>query len=212
MTALTLVERIETSQSAPGAGTVRFISGDAVEAVRWGRILDDATVAAARLQDLGAGPGAKVALLGTTSRAMVTAIEAVWLAGATVVVLPLPMRLASIEAFVHQTRMRLAGADAMLLVVEGAIADIVDPAPTDPPRVRARGPHRARPRPLAGRDGRSRRPRHPAVHERVDGRPQGRDAPAPPDLPQPRQHRDAEPASAPTTSSSRGSRSITTWV
>jgi len=136
MTALTLVERIGTSQSAPGAGTVRFISGDAVEAVRWGRILDDATVAAARLQDLGAGPGAKVALLGTTSRAMVTAIEAVWLAGATVVVLPLPMRLASVDAFVHQTRMRLAGADAMLLVVEGAIADMVEPAPTDPPRVR----------------------------------------------------------------------------
>ena len=135
MTPLTLVERIGTAQSAPGAGTVRFVSGDTVEAVAWGRVLDDASVAAARLRDLGAGPGAKVALLGTTSRAMVTAIEAVWLAGAAVVALPLPMRLSSIEAFVVQTRTRLAGADAMLLVAEGAIAELVEPAPGDPPRV-----------------------------------------------------------------------------
>ena len=57
----------------------------------------------------GVGPGAHVALLGPTSRPLVTAIQAVWLAGATVVVLPLPMRMSSLDDFVAQTRARVAG-------------------------------------------------------------------------------------------------------
>jgi fatty-acyl-CoA synthase len=135
MTVLTLVERIESAQSAVGAGTIRFITGDRVEQVPWPRILEDAIAAAARLQALGVGPGGKVALLGTTSRRMVTAIEATWLAGAAVVALPLPMRLASLDAFVAQTRTRLAEADASQLVVDAELAALVEPAPGDPPRV-----------------------------------------------------------------------------
>ena len=56
----------------------------------------DARRYAAVLQSRGVGPGAHVAILGPTTRSLVTAIEAVWLAGATTVVLPLPMRLASL--------------------------------------------------------------------------------------------------------------------
>ena len=41
---------------------------------------------------------------------LVTAIQAVWLAGATLVCLPLPMRLGSIEEFAQQTRRRIANA------------------------------------------------------------------------------------------------------
>ena len=67
---------------------------------------------AAGLQARGIRPGDHVAILGPTSRALVTAIQATWLAGATVVVLPLPMRMSSIEEFVAQTRARMRQADA----------------------------------------------------------------------------------------------------
>ena len=135
MGTLTLLERIEAAQSASGAGTVRFIAGDDVEPVPWGRILEDSVAAAARMQAAGVGPGAHVALLGTTSRAMVTAIEATWLCGATVVMLPLPLRLASLEAFVAQTRARVAHADAALLLIDPGLAGYLEPAPGDPPRL-----------------------------------------------------------------------------
>src|SRR3984893_2137996 len=104
MTVLTLVERIEAAQSPGGGRSVRFVTGDRVDQVAWAQMLEDSAAAAARLQAAGVGPGVKGALLGITSGAMVTAIEATWLCGATVVVLPLPMRLASVEAFVDQTR------------------------------------------------------------------------------------------------------------
>ena len=56
---------------------------------------------AAALQARGVGPGSTTSrVLGPTTRPLVTAIQATWLAGATLVVLPLPMRLASIEEFV----------------------------------------------------------------------------------------------------------------
>jgi fatty-acyl-CoA synthase len=132
---LTLTERIEASQTRAGAGGVRFVTGEQVERVQWGRLFEEAAAVAGRLQALGAGPGAKVALLGTTGRPLVTAIEATWLTGATVVMLPLPMRLASLEAFVAQTRARATHADAALLVVDEELGALVEPAPGDPPRV-----------------------------------------------------------------------------
>ena len=65
-----------------------------------------------------------MALLGPTSRELVTAIQAVWLAGATVVVLPLPMRMSSIEEFVHQTRVRIINADVALVLVDPELAPV----------------------------------------------------------------------------------------
>jgi fatty-acyl-CoA synthase len=65
----------------------------------------------------------------------VTTIQAVWLAGATVVVLPLPMRLGSIEEFVTQTRLRIRNADTTLLVLDPDLAAFIDPDPLDPPIV-----------------------------------------------------------------------------
>jgi fatty-acyl-CoA synthase len=123
---LTLTERIESSQSAPGAGTVRFMSGDESHAVEWGRILEQATGVAARLQAKGIGPGSHVALLGPTTPELVTAIEATWLCGATLIVLPLPMRLASIDAFVAQTRARIVSADTDLLIADRQLAAFLD--------------------------------------------------------------------------------------
>ncbi len=90
---------------------------------------------AAGLQARGIQPGDHVALLGPTSRGLVTAIEAIWLAGATVVILPLPMRLGSFEEFISQTRARILNADAALLVIDRDLAGFVEPAAGDPPRV-----------------------------------------------------------------------------
>ena len=102
---------------------------------------------AANLQSRGLAPGTKVALLGPTSRSLVTAIQATWLAGGTVVVLPLPMRLGSVEEFVSQTRARVRSADVGLTLVDRDLVAFLDPDPTDPPVVLldevASGPGRA---------------------------------------------------------------------
>ena len=96
---------------------------------------DEARGYAANLQALGVGPGDHVALLGPTSRPLVTAIQAIWLTGATVVVLPLPMRLSSIEEFVAQTRARIINADVSLVLVDPELAPFIEPVPGDPPMV-----------------------------------------------------------------------------
>jgi fatty-acyl-CoA synthase len=103
------------------------------ERVEWSRLHEDARAMAAALQARGVGPGSHVALLGATTRPFVTAIQATWLAGATVVVLPLPMRLASIEDFVAQTRRLIVHADAQIVVIDAQLSEFLDPEPGDPP-------------------------------------------------------------------------------
>jgi fatty-acyl-CoA synthase len=129
---LSVVSRLETA--ATGNGSVTFVgaaAGDAgpVDRVEWARLHDDARGIAAALAARGVGPGVHVGILGPSSRALVTTIQATFLAGGTVVALPLPMRLGSIEEFVDQTRMRIANADAALVVVDPDLAPFLEPAP-----------------------------------------------------------------------------------
>src|SRR5581483_1684701 len=86
--------------------------------VLWRQLHDEARGIAAALQARGVGPGDRVAILGPTSRLLVTTIQATWLAGATIVCLPLPMRLGSIEEFAAQTRRRIQNADANVVVID----------------------------------------------------------------------------------------------
>jgi len=128
----TLRDRIEASADRRRSATFVRGSGEQ-DRVEWSRFYSEALAAAGRLASLGMGPGAHVALLGPTTRELVTVIGAVWLGGGTVVVLPLPMRLGSVEEFVAQTRARLAGADASLVVVDPDLAAFLDdPRPGDP--------------------------------------------------------------------------------
>jgi fatty-acyl-CoA synthase len=91
----TLLARFE---AAAGRGRGITFVGDGVSVrVQWTELLDEARAAAAALQARGVAPGDHVALLGPTSRALVTAMEAAWLAGAAVVPLPLPLRLVSLD-------------------------------------------------------------------------------------------------------------------
>jgi fatty-acyl-CoA synthase len=128
-----LLERIE--RAAHRDTTITFVVGDDEQIVPWSELHEQAKAYAATLQDQGIRPGDHVALLSPTTRELVTAIQAVWLAGATLVVLPLPMRLASIEEFVDQTRHRIHSADARLVLIDQELAAFVQPQPDDPPMI-----------------------------------------------------------------------------
>jgi fatty-acyl-CoA synthase len=133
-----LIARIEAV--AQGDCAVTFVGSAAnvgeVERVPYRQLHHDAQGVAAALQVRGITPGRHVALLGPTTRSLVTAIEATWIAGAAAVMLPLPMRLASIDEFVTQTRARILASDAALVVIDDQLADFLDPQPGDPPVVR----------------------------------------------------------------------------
>lgn len=131
-----LLTRLETT--AETSHSITFVGSAGAgghERVEWGRLHEDARGMAAALQAHGVGPGSHVALLGATTRPFVTAIQATWLAGATVVVLPLPMRLGSIEDFVAQTRRLIVHADAQIVVIDAQLSEFLDPQPGDPPIV-----------------------------------------------------------------------------
>jgi fatty-acyl-CoA synthase len=132
-----LLPRLEaTAESRHAITFVGSAGADGRERVEWARLHDDARAMAAALQSRGVGPGSHVALLGATTRPFVTAVQATWLAGATVVVLPLPMRLASIEDFIAQTRRLIVHADAQVVVIDAQLSEFLDPQPGDPPIVR----------------------------------------------------------------------------
>lgn len=127
---LTLQERV--AAGAARGHDVTFVSGDVHVTVPWQEVHDDAIAMAAGLQSSGITPGDHVAILGPTSRALVTAIQSVWLAGATVVVLPLPMRMGSLDEFVAQTRHRIHHGDVSLVLADPELAPFITPEPGDP--------------------------------------------------------------------------------
>lgn len=129
----TLASRIE---AAAGSGaSITFVNPAGADRVPFGQLHEEARSVAAALQRRGVWQRSNVALLGPTTRALYTTIEAVWLTGATLIVLPLPMRLGSIEEFTAQTRARMANADVDLLVVDPDLAAFIEPQPGDPPIV-----------------------------------------------------------------------------
>jgi len=133
VTVLSLNERVEAG--ADRGHDLTFVVGGDHVAVPYRQLHEEARGYAANLQALGVAPGDHVALLGPTSRSLVTAIQGVWLAGATIVVLPLPMRMSSIDEFVAQTRVRIANADVTLVILDPELAPFIEPAPGDPPMV-----------------------------------------------------------------------------
>ena len=114
---------------------VTFVSGDVHSTTTWEQVHDDACVVAGALQARGVLPGDHVALLGPTTRHLVTGIQGAWLAGATVVVLPLPMRMGSLDEFVDQTRDRIRHADVSIVLADPELAPFITPGPDDPPIV-----------------------------------------------------------------------------
>lgn len=132
-----VIERLEASADAPTG--VRFVGASVrsehdpgSDLVSWRQVHDEALSVAASLQALGVAPGDHVAILGPTSRSLMTAIRGCWLAGAASMVLPLPMRMASIEAFVDSTRARIRHGEAKLVLIDDALAPFYETVPGDP--------------------------------------------------------------------------------
>lgn len=131
-----VIERLEAAADAPTG--VRFVGASVMPAdgpaqVSWREIHDEARAVAAILQSLGIVPGDHVAILGPTSRSLMTIVRGCWLAGAASMVLPLPMRMASLDAFVEGTRARIRHGEAKLLLIDDALAAFYEPTAGDPP-------------------------------------------------------------------------------
>lgn len=101
--------------------------------VSWRQLHDESRVVGASLQARGLGPGDHVAILGPTSRQLITIVRGCWMAGITSMVLPLPMRMGSLDAFIDSTRGRIRHGDARLLLIDDAFAGFYQPAEGDPP-------------------------------------------------------------------------------
>lgn len=97
--------------------TIGLIEADALHGAAWAEVHERARQMAALLSRRDVGRGATVALLGATSLDLITALRASWLTGAAVTVLPVPMRMRSLDAFIRASiqRIRHVGASAVLL-------------------------------------------------------------------------------------------------
>ncbi len=126
-------------EAAADSGTgVRFVgnsvmpNGEPVY-VGWDQIHDEARAIGAALQAKGLVPGDHVAVLGPTSRELITIVRGCWLAGIASMVLPLPMRMGSLDAFIESTRARIRHGDAKLVLIDPLLSDFYTAAEGDPP-------------------------------------------------------------------------------
>jgi fatty-acyl-CoA synthase len=131
-----IVERIVTAADRPTG--VRFVSPSVAPAsgnsfVPWRELHAEARVVGAALQARGLVPGDHVAILGPTSRQLITVIQGCWLAGLASMVLPLPMRMGSLDAFIDSTRARIRHGDAKLILIDELLAAFFDRTAGDPP-------------------------------------------------------------------------------
>jgi fatty-acyl-CoA synthase len=134
-TTLSTIERLE--RAADSGNGVRFVghsvAPDGPLFVPWRQVHDEARAVGAALQAKGLLPGDHVAVLGTTSRELITMVRGCWLAGVASMVLPLPMRMGSLDEFVDATRARIRHGDAKLLLIDDQLAAFYAPAAGDPP-------------------------------------------------------------------------------
>ncbi|MBA3604724.1 MAG: AMP-binding protein [Acidimicrobiia bacterium] len=130
------IERLELAADVPTG--VRFVgasvtSGGEPLFVPWRQLHDEARAVGAALQARGLVPGDHVAILGPTSRSLITIIRGCWMAGLASMVLPLPMRMGSLEAFIDSTRGRIRHGDAKLVLIDDVLAAFFEATPGDPP-------------------------------------------------------------------------------
>ncbi len=134
-----LLERIR--KTAEGSNTITFVGSTAGNddkmpvTLTWKQLHQDALAMGASLQARGVKPGDHLALLGPTTRNLVTAIQAVWLAGASVSMLPIPMRFSSVEEFANQTRALMSHGDISMLLLDPNLAAYQEAKEGDPPIV-----------------------------------------------------------------------------
>ncbi len=135
ITSMSTIDRLEHAADV-GTG-VRFVghsvAPDGPVHVSWRQIHDEARSVAAALQSKGLLPGDHVAVLGPTSRDLITVVRGCWLAGVASMVLPLPMRMGSLDEFVNSTRARIRHGDAKLVLIDDQLAPFYEAVAGDPP-------------------------------------------------------------------------------
>lgn len=108
-------------------GRVVFLAPDSEDALGWSDFFDEAERVAAWLQGTrGVGPGSRVVVLSLPSRAMVTAVVAVWLAGGSVTCAPTPARNIDPVTYVEQSRSRIAALGNPLVLVGTPYEELVE--------------------------------------------------------------------------------------
>jgi fatty-acyl-CoA synthase len=129
------IERLEAAADRDAG--VRFVghsvAPDGPTYVPWRQVHDEARAVGAALQAKGLLPGDHVAVLGPTSRDLMTVVRGCWLAGIASMVLPLPMRMGSLDEFVNSTRARIRHGDAKLVLIDDQLAPFYEAVPGDPP-------------------------------------------------------------------------------
>ncbi len=136
LTAGSITDRLQQAADRPTG--VRFVGSsikpsEGPDFVSWGQLHDEARSVGAALQARGLVPGDHVAILGPTSRSLMTIIQGCWLSGIASMVLPLPMRMASLDIFVESTRSRIQHGDAKLVLIDDMLAAFYEAGPGDPP-------------------------------------------------------------------------------
>ena len=131
-----IITRLERAADIPAG--IRFVGQSVQPAegpayVPWRQLHDEARAVGAALQARGLVPGDHVAILGPTSRQLVTIVRGCWLAGLTSMVLPLPMRMGSLEAFIESTRSRISHGEAKVVLIDDLFAAFYEAGPGDPP-------------------------------------------------------------------------------
>ena len=129
--------RARLEKAAEGTGGVRFVgksvAPDGPVFVPWAQIHEEARAVGAALQARGVQPGDHVAVLGPTSRELMTIVRGCWLAGVASMILPLPMRMGSLDEFVSSTRLRIRHGDAKLVLIDDQLAPFYEAIEGDPP-------------------------------------------------------------------------------
>ncbi len=130
-----IVTRLERAADQPTG--IRLVGASVPDPngifLSWAQLHEEARAVGAALQARGIAPGDHVAILGPTSRGLITILQGCWLAGAASMVLPLPMRMGSLEAFIESTRARIQHGDAKLILIDDALAPFYQAVPGDPP-------------------------------------------------------------------------------
>jgi fatty-acyl-CoA synthase len=125
----TLVDWLEASLADSSQRVRVFAAGEAIEEVPWSAVYRSALRRSAALQHLGVEPGDRVAVLGSTTLPLVETLLATWLAGATSVVLPLPLRFTSAASFADTTRARVVEAGIGVVYGDPQHHEVIDALP-----------------------------------------------------------------------------------